>query len=78
MGQVSWQPIETAPRDEMILVIHQQLGMIQAELCTAMLESPAEERHEFPWDSPAGQGSWLYSKDITHWMPLPEPPQVTA
>lgn len=23
-----------------------------------------------------GNGEWLFSKHITHWMPLPEPPEM--
>ncbi len=72
---MNWQPIETAPKDEMVLVIHAHLGIIQATKCSKMVESKIEAETLFPWDSPAGDGHWLYTRDLSHWMPLPEPPE---
>ena len=72
--ETNWQPIETAPLDEVVLVIHAHLGIIQAKKCSMMVESKIEAETLFPWDSPAGDGHWLYTKDLSHWMPLPAPP----
>ena len=71
---MNWQPIEAAPLDEEVLVIHAHLGIIQATKCSKMVASKNETETLFPWDSPAGDGHWLYTKDLSHWMPLPEPP----
>ncbi len=71
---MNWQPIETAPIDEVVLVIHAHLGIIQAKKCSMMVESKIEAETLFPWDSPAGDGHWLYTKDLSHWMQLPAPP----
>jgi len=71
---MSWQPIETAPIDEVVLVIHAHFGIIQARKCSKMVASKIEAETLFPWDSPAGDGNWLYTRDLSHWMPLPEPP----
>jgi hypothetical protein len=55
-----WQPIETAPKNQSILV-HWQLaspydqGLITVSLFTDDNHSPGEDK-------------------ATHWMPLPEPP----
>lgn len=72
---MNWQPIETAPNDEEVLVIHARLGIIQAKKCSKMVESKIEAETLFPWDSPASDGHWLYTKDLSYWMPLPEPPE---
>jgi hypothetical protein len=71
---MNWQSIETAPLDEVVLVIHAYLGIIQAKKCSKMVASKIEEETFFPWDSPASDESWILTKDLSHWMPLPEPP----
>jgi hypothetical protein len=72
--EMNWQPIKTAPLDEEVLVIHLYLGIVQARKCSKMVESKIEAETLFPWDSPASDGLWLYTRDLSHWMPLPEPP----
>lgn len=74
---MNWQPIETAPKDEVVLVMHRYLGVIQATCYSSMLENAEKAYRDFPWSSPADEEEWIYTKDLTHWMPLPEPPQVT-
>lgn len=32
--------------------------------------------NEFPWNWESGARSW-FSQDITHWMPLPSPPEIS-
>jgi len=70
---VSWQLIETAPVDEAVLVIHKHMGIIEAKQCSTMLRGNGLNS-KFPWDSPASDGKWLYTSDLTHWMPLPPSP----
>jgi hypothetical protein len=63
-----WQPIETAPKDgrAVLLWIPAPAGMV--ELCY--------------WNTAKDQDHWLEScgfrlqEQPTHWMPLPEPPQM--
>jgi hypothetical protein len=71
---MNWQPIETAPIDEVVLVIHAYLGIIQAKKCSTMLESKIEKHTRHPWDSPADAEDWTWTIDLSHWMPLPKPP----
>jgi hypothetical protein len=59
---IEWQPIETAPTDETVLIYWDQ--GVQAGYLNP----------EDGWYAVAGHGSkWLYQPP-THWMPLPNPP----
>jgi hypothetical protein len=60
-----WQPIETAPRDgEMILAATADGRMMiwKASLLQVAMEPTLSRHLQFP---------------ATHWMPLPEPPEVS-
>ena len=65
----AWRPIETAPKDQHILV-HWR-------------EPPFMGQYEIGWFS-GDDGSWFFGfdsqievmEDPTHWMPLPEPPET--
>jgi hypothetical protein len=64
---MTWQPIETAPMDEPILIPPtKRLGM-----CVAMHHS----RDGWVTETPS---EWVPIYPPTHWMPLPEPPEVSA
>ena len=72
-----WQPIDTAPKDQVILLY----GRID----------PSTEFEKLTWEKPAVfSGYWCWMDDawcpsggtwagpfmeVTHWMPLPQPPE---
>lgn len=60
---MEWQPIETAPKDTMILVGPTK----RMDICVAMNHS----RDGWVTESPS---DWHSIYTPTHWMPLPPPP----
>jgi hypothetical protein len=67
---MEWQPIETAPKGEPVLIWAKEWnewGMFVAKLC----------KHDGTWDLQGATGyEWESSFDTpTHWMPLPVPPK---
>jgi Protein of unknown function (DUF551) len=68
---MTWQPIETAPKDGTEVLMYCP-GDIPAVVCGAYVDDP-----EIPY--------WRYSESLvadvvaeanpTHWMPLPPPPE---
>jgi len=67
-----WQPIETAPKDGTRILAFGQLGLESVVgIGTVKWEWPDE------WHCDPSEAS-EYSPEsckLTHWMPLPEPPQ---
>ena len=67
----AWQPIETAPKNRVILVWGRYWSDEQGWM---------PEPRMAQWDSLAFGGSWVvdyrypFSVRPTHWMPLPAPP----
>jgi hypothetical protein len=74
-----WQPIETAPKDEIVLLSHEMDGK--------QLVTQAAYSHEkliwWPVSEfsvmceniiPSGASITFQIVDLTHWMPLPAPP----
>ena len=57
---MTWQPIETAPRDGKLIVVYTK-GFIDIAFWNGPLGY---------WETLA----FYESKRATHWMPLPEPP----
>lgn len=70
---MSWQPIETAPRDGAWVLITGCGGTSCVLVAAWIEESPDENFHEPGW-----LGFWMgYEQWVsapTHWMPLPSPP----
>ena len=64
-----WQPIETAPKD----------GTRIIGLCSRLSVTTIKFVSAFEGDAPAWFSGELgkYVSPITHWMPLPEPPDQT-
>jgi len=56
---MEWQPIETAPKDGTVIIVYAP-DFFQTAAWTDGIWTNASE-------------SWL--GDVTHWMPLPEPPK---
>jgi hypothetical protein len=73
---LSWQTIETAPKDGTEVVLCKIMGIYKPS-------DPIDEKYDFAiagWD----QNNWIIhsNEDVifynpTHWMPLPDPPSVT-
>ena len=67
---MEWQPIETAPKEGCFLAYDKSIGV-----CIL-------ERYEFEGKynsvvNEIGGGAGEYDDDeVTHWMPLPAPPEV--
>lgn len=72
---MEWQPIETAPDDERVLVWAQGFHnpvVAENSVYDWLMMGPGE--HDLPCDgSPAGG---LFRLKPTHWMPLPAPPKA--
>lgn len=67
---MSWQPIETAPKDGTRFLVCREPGDSDLEIVEW-----ATHRPEGGWYN----GDWTYELDsFTHWMPLPDPPSLTA
>ena len=73
-----WQPIETAPRDEIFLGFWQYvhygdksrtcgMSLVEWDECSGFWETFEDDNYR------DGQFQEVFS----HWMPLPEPPQET-
>jgi hypothetical protein len=61
----AWQPIETAPKDAHILAWN------GAFHCCEVVRWRANSGWVVGWDG-------MPNKDVTHWMPLPEPPESAS
>lgn len=70
---MEWQPIETAPKEEWVLVLHINEGSYPH----------ATVRQYAQWRDGSRELTWQWvdtlscvkpSLVITHWMPLPQPP----
>ena len=73
---MTWQPIETAPKDGTRVLIYQPDGMWHSRSCIR------GERIELAyWHQPGNKerpGFWIPTSRPTHWMPLPDPPSARA
>jgi hypothetical protein len=73
---VSWQPIETAPKDECVLVALDPECPFSGRdrvACAERVGRYGGTTHD-EWKV-SGTSEYLVSTP-THWMPLPEPPDV--
>lgn len=62
MGE--WQPIETAPKDGTLILLYPTNG-------DGQISTGYWWEHANCWG--AG-GGWFDDGEVSHWMPLPEPP----
>jgi hypothetical protein len=70
-----WQPIETAPKDGTVILIHHNKKEIETIYPARWLE---DLHPEYPWQvlcSFYGE-NFLPDVYIRRWMPLPEPPYL--
>ena len=72
---MGWQPIETAPRDDTLILLYAPIEhrYTHERDWTAWCDS-WDEKWRWTGNAPEFE-SWSYlSAGPTHWMPLPEPP----
>ena len=67
---MDWQPIETAPRNQPVLVAE----AISDRYFVTVRELSRDYRGESVW---TGGGYGDPPPDPTHWMPLPDPPTAS-
>jgi hypothetical protein len=70
---VNWQPIDTAPKDGRVIVVRHNRGTWnypkdQKNICCVCVFWNGHTWHQFGPDS-------FPDSQLTHWMPLPEPPK---
>jgi hypothetical protein len=74
-----WQPIETAPKDGTEFVAY-----CEDDEYWLIRWCPNDKEDAVKW---AGRGAWCAGKDVgeqvvvsclTHWQPLPDPPQAVT
>lgn len=72
-----WQPIESAPRGRPVLVFSPANNRAFIALFnpdgTSWVETENDMRLERTGTFSSG-GGWFQPDEVTHWMPLPEPP----
>lgn len=67
---MEWQPIETAPKEPFTTILAYDLDL---GVCLAYWAPADEDGPELGWMAQDTIGE--YCGDLTHWMPLPAPPQ---
>jgi len=65
-AQLTWQPIETAPKDGTVILTLRKNGRIAPAV---WYDNPFGDKNTVIDNS---SGKWW---TVTHWMPLPEPPK---
>lgn len=74
-----WQPIETAPKDHShILVFVPRANATVQEVWWAQSYEEDATGHWMTPLCPCGRGYTILIDTPTHWMPLPDPPQVPS
>ena len=76
---MKWQPIESAPRDEAILVYSRCSGICVSWWWIGV--SPISDYRKQGWatlERDNRDESMILEGPVTHWMPLPEPPNEQA
>ena len=75
-----WQPIETAPRDGTVIIMWlkepyaQQVGIGYRPITQVIIGDLFEETVGDDCMICSPYGDWC---SVTHWMPLPDPPEPT-
>lgn len=76
-NQITWQPIETAPRDGRLVLLYRPLAHKAGDPVVTIRKSISDTRLVFENTIPPGYGGYNFTEGscyATHWMPLPEPP----
>jgi hypothetical protein len=70
---MGWQPIETAPRGGVWILVFGPDGVDKARFCEWTFEAFWERKYTAEYDNELSIVS-----DPSHWMPLPPPPKGDA
>ena len=74
---MTWQPIETAPRDGTLVLLagkwHVGDDWHMLTACWTTLLSVDAQKSDYGWFSDV-MSLELWKADFTHWQPLPDPP----
>lgn len=77
---MEWQPIETAPKDgQRVLFKNEHNGLTDAGHWKDWRDMPSWRRELLPDHAKEWDGEWSTdcgNGDMTHWMPLSDPPQI--
>jgi hypothetical protein len=82
MAKAEWQPIDTAPVGESVLIYipnadHYGEGIYRALLIESDWMKDGNGKHPRHWQTTGLHiGRDCVSQLPTHWMPLPDPPEV--
>jgi hypothetical protein len=75
----AWQPIATAPRDGTRVLIYMpeasRQKVMEAYWAKPWEGAPEEQCWWSTPHGPAGRGYTILPKAVTHWQPMPAPPQ---
>ncbi len=79
---MKWQPIETAPKNEMILIYDNYVGMQCVAISQEAIEENAEGEkrpigHKWFFGFDPKIGAFSVAQEPTHWMPLPPSPETS-
>lgn len=75
---MEWQPIETAPRDQNVIVCRPYPFGDGRRVCIARYDDDACNKNPRPYWRSSGQWASKTQDRLslpTHWTPLPEPPE---
>ncbi len=73
---MTWQLIETAPKDGSYILLAGDSGYINTPLRVEVCHWDAQYRPRQPWVNYARDSFLDSGSEPTHWMPLPEPPST--
>lgn len=72
---MTWQPIETAPKDGRYILLAAPSGYITTPLRVEVCKYYPEYRPLQPWVNHSNDSFLDGGEGPTHWMPLPDPPK---
>lgn len=78
---MKWEPIETAPKDQDILLYGWDQMLVGYWEPSTAPDLVAHDGHRWAgseWCWKAVEGGTLHKDAVTHWMPLPPAPEVKA
>lgn len=73
---MNWQPIETAPKNQLVLIYLRRPSRHQVAWDVAHFEEAP--RGHFTWRDQSSHDLEMYDWRATHWRPLPDPPSLTS
>lgn len=81
LSSPTWQPIETAPKDGRFAIVYRPLAHMSRDEPIALKRMIGGNNHCWPGTVPDGAvptNPTDGSCHVTHWMPLPLPPEATS